>query len=216
MEVRSEQAAALGDVDRLEFGVGSELVEDVLDVVADRRRLNTEGVGDVLGAGATCHQAQHLDLARRQLPNRIRRHRLAFVRGGPGLRRRGTPAHNLIRPDFGSRIEGFHQVDVIEAACTRAWRNDDGTLDFEHLPRAVLDLKFIRVNRLAVASHLAHRTAVVAETVAEQVPAANHTEAALADHARGLVAQQRLGCLVPDRDVPGLIAREGGYGGAGQ
>ena len=35
----SEQAALLGDVDRLELGVGTELVEDVLDVVADRRAL---------------------------------------------------------------------------------------------------------------------------------------------------------------------------------
>ena len=33
---------------------------------------NIEGVGDVVGAGAAGHEAQHLDLARRQLPNRIR------------------------------------------------------------------------------------------------------------------------------------------------
>ena len=50
--LQSEQTALLSDVDRLEIGVGSKLVEDVLDVVVDRRDLDAEDVGDVLGAGA--------------------------------------------------------------------------------------------------------------------------------------------------------------------
>jgi hypothetical protein len=183
----SEQTASLSDVDRLELGVRSEFAEDVLNVIADGRSLNAEGLGDVFRAYAAGHQAEHLSFAPRQ--SRRRRHRLAFSRNESGSNSRGIPLRNSICTEIGSPIDRLHQVYEVEAARSRTPCNDDRAFDFDRLPREVFDLEYIRMNGLVVAQHFSHGTAVVAVTVSEQIAAANHLVAALAKYARSGVAQ---------------------------
>ena len=66
----SDEVPAVGEGDRFDHAVHSELMKDVLDVVAYGGDADAKSSGDFEGTGATCQQGEHFILSWRQRARR--------------------------------------------------------------------------------------------------------------------------------------------------
>src|SRR6202162_5965107 len=208
----SNQILAIGEDHRGELGVDVELMEEVLDVVADGDGRDEESLADPARGHPLGKAAEDFLFARGQ------GHRLTLLRRHrpEGLRGRNSV---FLQPALeGRRLLVLRTHDVNDRRKRGMVGGDREEGDFEPLPGlADLDREGEALHRLlGLFSRLvSDRTVAVAVDVSVRVAAAHDVVAALSEHAPRGLAEQLFALLVPEDDLVGGINGENSFAAAG-